>query len=116
MHGFCHLEIPSKDFERSKNFYGKIFGWKFEEMQGMDYMLFMPPDGMGGGFTKSSEPSTKPGFLPYIEVVDIQATLDTVESMGGGKVIDKTIISPEQGFFAIFNDPDGNRLGLWSKK
>ncbi len=116
MHGFCHFEIPAKDFARARSFYGGIFGWKFEEMQGMDYMLFTPPNGVGGGFSKSAEASVKPGFLPYIEVDDIEATLRKVESSGGRKVMGKTMISPEHGFFALFQDPDNNQIGLWAKK
>ena len=115
MHGFCHFEIPAKDFARARGFYGEVFGWKFEEMQAMDYMLFVPPAGIGGGFSKSAEPSVKPGFLPYIEVDDIEATLRKIESCGGKKITGKTAIGPEYGFIALFQDPDNNHIGLWAK-
>lgn len=32
MHGFTHVEIPTRDLKRAKNFYGKVFGWTFQEM------------------------------------------------------------------------------------
>jgi predicted enzyme related to lactoylglutathione lyase len=32
MHAIGHIEIPTTDFKAAKKFYGKLFGWKFEEV------------------------------------------------------------------------------------
>lgn len=114
MHGFCHVEIPTTDAKKSQEFYGKVFGWKFEETPG-DYVMFRPPEGLGGGFTTESRPS-KDGAVLYIEVADIDKKLGEIEQSGGKRLVQKTKISDEFGFYALFVDPCGNSVGLWSKQ
>ena len=114
MHGFCHIEIPTIDANKSKDFYQKVFGWKMTEDM-PDYVMFSTPDDEGGGFTTSSKP-VPGGVVLYIEVEDIEKKLVEIESRDGKKVKGKTGISAEFGFFGIFTDPCGNTLGLWSKK
>jgi predicted enzyme related to lactoylglutathione lyase len=114
MHGFCHAEIPTTDAKKSQEFYGKVFGWKFEETPD-DYVTFRPPEGLGGGFTKMSRPS-KDGVVLYIEVADIDKKLGEIEQSGGKRLVQKTKISDEFGFYALFLDPCGNSVGLWSKQ
>jgi len=115
MNGICHIEIPSKDFEKAKKFYGEIFGWKFKEMKEMNYLVFEAPDGVNGGFTSEIEPAAKPGILIYIEVEDIPATIKKSDDNGGATVVGKTQISPEHGYFAMLKDLEGNQIGLWAK-
>jgi predicted enzyme related to lactoylglutathione lyase len=114
MHGFTHIEIPTTDAQKSKVFYRKIFGWKMNEnMPG--YVMFSTGDDEGGGFTKDTKPSSN-GVVLYIEVEDIQKKLAEIAAAGGKKVKDKTGISPEFGFYALFTDPCGNIMGLWSRQ
>ncbi len=114
MHGFCHIEIPTTDAQKSKDFYGKLFGWK---MTGdvADYVMFSTPDDDGGGFTTSSKP-VQAGVVLYIEVADIEKKLAEIEAAEGKKIKGKTGISAEFGFYGLFADPCGNLLGLWSRK
>ena len=114
MHGFCHFEIPTSDAQKSKIFYSKMFGWKMIESD-PNYIMFSTPDDEGGGFSTSIKP-TKDGVVLYIEVEDIEKKLKDIESAGGKKVKGKTGISEEFGFYALFTDPCGNIMGLWSKK
>lgn len=116
MHSINYIEIPSKDFEKSKKFYGDIFGWQFDYMKEADYLSFKTPDGLGGGFDKHYDISAKPGIIFYIEVEDIPATLSKVEKSGGKTVKGKTQISPEHGYYAFVKDVHGNQIGVWSKK
>ena len=114
MHGFTHIEIPTTDTQKSKEFYAKIFGWKMEDSM-PDYVMFSTGDNQGGGLTQESKP-TSDGVILYIEVEDIPKTLGEIEAAGGKKVKDKTGISPEFGFYGLFTDPCGNIMGLWSKQ
>jgi predicted enzyme related to lactoylglutathione lyase len=114
MHGFTHIEIPTTDPKKSKEFYAKIFGWKMEENM-PEYVMFSTGDNQGGGLTKESKP-TPDGVVLYIEVEDIVKKLGEIEAAGGKKVKDKTGISPEFGFYGLFTDPCGNIMGLWSKQ
>ena len=48
-HGvWCHIEIPSKDIAKSKEFYGNVFGWTFQDY-GPDYAGIQRPDGTESG-------------------------------------------------------------------
>jgi predicted enzyme related to lactoylglutathione lyase len=111
MHGVCHIEIPTTDPQKSKDFYGAVFGWQCEDSG--DYVMWRA-HGVNGGFTKESAPA-EGGVLLYIEVEDIEKKLADVVSAGGTKLTEKTKISDEFGFFALFKDPCANTLGLWSK-
>ncbi len=113
MNDVSHIEIPTTDVNKAKDFYSRIFGWECESSG--DYVMWRPPEGVGGGFTKESKPTTD-GVILYIQVEDIEKTLNEVEQAGGKKVVSKTKISDEFGFYAIFLDPCEQVMGLWSKK
>lgn len=114
MHGFCHIEIPTTDSKKSKEFYSKLFGWKINDSN-QDYVEFSTPDDDGGGFTTSSKP-VQDGVVLYIKVEDIEKKLSEIEETGGKIVKGKTGISPEFGFYALFTDSCGNIMGLWAKQ
>jgi predicted enzyme related to lactoylglutathione lyase len=44
---------------------------------------------------------------------DIESTLAKVEELGGQTVTPKTEI-PDMGWFAVFKDPQGNLIGLFT--
>jgi uncharacterized protein len=47
---------------------------------------------------------------------DLQKVADKIEANGGKMVVPKSEIGPEMGFYAIFIDTEGNKLGLHSYK
>ena len=115
MNGICHIEIPCKDMDKAGNFYKTVFGWEITPLPQMEYAMFKPSDGPGGGFSTQAKIAGYPGVFIYIEVEDIDATLKKIEENGGKTVKGKTQISPENGYFGIFLDIEGNSIGLWSK-
>lgn len=55
-----HFDILAENPEKLINFYGKVFGWKFEKWDGpMDYWMIMTGegDGIDGGLSRKSPPS-----------------------------------------------------------
>lgn len=114
MNGICHVEIPCTDFEKMRKFYGNLFSWDIQVIPEMDYAMFNAPDGPGGSFSKQLKISDS-GILFYIEVADVEKTLSDVASAGGKTVVDKTQISPEIGYYAVFTDVENNTIGLWAK-
>ena len=111
MHTICHIEWSSTDLEKTKAFLSGLFNWKFESW-GESYILFSPPEGVGGGITKTDV--VKPGESPvvYIEVEEINMYCEKAQKLGGGVAIPKTEIS-DTGWFAHLTDPDGNIVGLF---
>lgn len=62
----------------------------------------------GDDFTPSAN-----GVTIYLNAGnDLQTILDKIESNGGKIIIPKTAHADESGFFALFLDSEGNKLGL----
>ena len=50
---FVHVELNTQDVGKAKDFYGKLFDWKLEDMAGgMDYTLIKVGEGTAGGIMK----------------------------------------------------------------
>ena len=83
-------------------------------MPEMDYVTFGAKPGPAGGFNVVDNQMTKAGdVLIYIQTGDIETTLNKIESLGGQTLLPKTEI-PTIGWFAVFTDPTGNRVGLFT--
>jgi predicted enzyme related to lactoylglutathione lyase len=109
-----HVEIPSKDVGKNSKFYADAFGWKITAFEELDYSMFEAGDGPGGGFIAGDSSMYKPEQLVvYLESTDIDADLKKIESLGGKTVMAKTEI-PGFGWYALFTDPEGNRLALYT--
>lgn len=111
MNGLCYAEFSAANLERAKSFYNEIFGWEFDSIN-ENYTSFQT-DGIGGGLSKVEKIKTG-GPIVYIQVRDIDATLEVIGRKGGRTIVSKTKISDEHGFFAHFNDSEGNVMGLWT--
>jgi uncharacterized protein len=113
------FEIHVKNFDDACKFYGGIFNWEFKLPQGADspYCNILTGEGsIGGGFTKKSKPEHDgQSVIIYIEVTNIDETLKKASAIGGKVHTPKTLISETAGSFGLFNDPDNNLIGLWSK-
>jgi predicted enzyme related to lactoylglutathione lyase len=113
------VEIPVADFSRAVTFYQAILGVSIEEMEmGGVQMGVLPSDGetVNVVLAKGSEyKPTSEGALLYLNAGnDLQPALNKIEQSGGKVIVPKTEISPEMGFFALFIDTEGNKLGLHS--
>ncbi len=115
MNEIGHIEIPTLDVSESVRFYSAVFGWTCKALPGGTYGLFKPESGVTGGFEPSNMIS-KDGIMFYVHVESIAKTLSAAVENGGAVVTPKTNHGGEDGFYAVFADPHGNRIGLWSKK
>ncbi|MEO6488717.1 MAG: VOC family protein [Ferruginibacter sp.] len=123
MNAISWFEIPATDLERAQNFYERIFGIKLfpMDMENIKMRMFPLDDNMtqvGGAIVDSGgfhKPSVTDGPLIYLNGnPDVQNILDKVEEAGGKILVNKTQISPEYGYMAVFIDSEGNRIGLHS--
>jgi predicted enzyme related to lactoylglutathione lyase len=117
------FEIPSKDLDRAQKFYETIFDLRLFPLDVVNIRMRMfpiddPNTGIGGAVVHADgfyQPSAREGVLIYLNGnPDVQIILDRVESAGGKIVVPKTQISPEHGYMGIFEDTEGNRIGLHS--
>ena len=117
-HQIVHIELPATDGSQASKFYSNVFGWKSQAFLGgeVDYWMFQPETGPGGGFNPVGEEGIfpiKPGdVLFYIDTDNIESSLATIEAEGGKSVVSRQEI-PGMGWYAIFADPTGNRVGLY---
>ncbi|MBE3559541.1 MAG: VOC family protein [Ktedonobacteraceae bacterium] len=110
-----HLEIPTTNPDETSKFYEEIFGWKIETNPAHNYVTFQSESGLRGGFTRPGAPTYKPDrLLFYLPTDDIDAALAMIEAHGGKTVIPKTEI-PHLLWWAVFIDPAGNHLGLFTR-
>lgn len=111
-----HVEIPSTDLKKSKLFYESVFGWEVSLESGMEgYALFRAGDGPGGGFDATGKKKADGEIVLYIQVEDINATLEKIKKGEGKVAAEKRDIGGGNGWFALFRDPCDNLLGLWSQ-
>ncbi len=112
---FVHVELQTKDLDKSKKFYSGMFDWKLEEIPGMDYTMISVGDGTGGGMMKNPMPSYPDNWLPYILVDDVAASTKKAKSLGAAIAKDVTEV-PGMGWFSVITDPTGATFGLWQTK
>jgi predicted enzyme related to lactoylglutathione lyase len=105
----CWTELLTIDTERSKAFYGQLFGWKAEPFPGpVPYTVFKTGDTQVGGMmaiTPQMGPMP-PNWTVYWEVSDCDATIAKAKSLGGTLCIDPMDI-PGVGRMAMLMDPQG---------
>jgi hypothetical protein len=113
------VEIPTADFSRAVTFYQAILDVTIEEIEldGVKMGLF-PNAGEGISIQLihgSDYKTSADGTIVYLNGGDdLQKVVDKIEANGGKIVVPKTEIGPEMGFFAMFTDTEGNKLGLHS--
>ena len=109
-----HFEVQSNDAEKSKAFFSEVFGWNISDAPmpgGMTYGVVdtQSDTGIGGGIGPSFDEGSHVAF--YIEVDDIQASLDKAVAAGGQVMMPVTVI-PGAVTMAFFADPAGANVGL----
>lgn len=110
---FVHIELLSTDMGEARSFYGAVFDWKFNDVPrgGNPYVMLDVGGNTGANFVESPIADPGPFWLPYVQVEDIQETLEAVRSRGGTVVRDRAD-EPGMGSFAIVRDPMGAASGL----
>ncbi|WP_028454910.1 VOC family protein [Chitinilyticum litopenaei] len=111
------FEIPATNLDRAISFYSKVFEIPIEKMETPDMKMgLFPYEGQdtvgiiiqGEGYIPSSS-----GVTLYLNAGnDLQAALSKIEENGGSVLLAKTPHADGNGYFALFLDSEGNRLGL----
>jgi predicted enzyme related to lactoylglutathione lyase len=105
-----HIEIPADDTGQSQQFWGSLFGWKFQANPGPFEYHTTQIGGQQGGAITNMEPG-KRGMRPYFEVDEIKAGAARVNELGGEA--NEAMPVPGMGWFSACKDPHGNEFGLW---
>jgi predicted enzyme related to lactoylglutathione lyase len=107
-----HWEIGARDAAKQQAFYAELFGWQVNTQNPMNYGVVVTggPGGINGGIFQP--PAGAPFVMIYVQVDDLQASLDRAVGLGGKVAMGPTPI-PGVGSIACFQDPEGNMVGLF---
>jgi len=108
-----HVEIPSTNLDKTKDFFNKLFGWDFKAF-GNGYLLYNNHKGIMVGLRKVDKINKGENTVFHITVENIDDILKNCIELGGSLKRGKTVI-PAMGWFALFFDPDGNTIGVYQK-
>jgi len=108
-----HVEIPSTDLDKAKDFYNKLLNWDFKPF-GNGYMLFNDHKGILVGLRKVERIAEGDNTVFHVSVENIDSCLEKCLKLGGSVKRRKTVI-PAMGWYALFFDLDGNTIGLYEK-
>ena len=111
------FDITTTSMAQSKEFYGKLFDWKFTPVKGTDLAAEIVAGGTSIGTLRVAEGKiTAFGGVVYIQVTDIRSSCKKAKELGG------TIppgfpfnLSDGIGAIALVVDPAGHPVGLFSR-
>jgi uncharacterized protein len=106
-----HFEIMGGTGDELETFYSKLFDWKIDSNNPLKYGIVDTdaPGGINGGIGAPHDGNKRVSV--YVQVSDLQATLDQAEKLGGKTVLAPTEV-PGGPKLAMFADPAGNITGL----
>jgi predicted enzyme related to lactoylglutathione lyase len=108
-----HIEIPSTNINRTKDFFKNLLGWEFKSF-GSGYLLFNNHKGIMVGIREVERIAKGENTVFHINVENIDELLQKAVELGGSIKRGKTIIQA-MGWYALFFDPDGNTIGLYQR-
>lgn len=117
---FSWNELMTTDVEAAKAFYGKLFGWTYDDMPisegcmaGSTYAVAKVQGESAAGLMGTVPGQNMPPMWgAYVTVTSIDQSLAETEKLGGKVLVPKTPI-PGMGFFAVIADPQGAGLGIF---
>ena len=111
------FDITTTNLTKSKEFYGKLFDWKFSPLQGTDQAVEIVSGGTAIGTLRGAECQIS-GFngVVYVQVTDIQASCKKAKELGATVVPGFPFNLPDgTGAIGLIADPSGHPLGMYSR-
>ncbi len=110
-HPVMWFEVLGNDGGKLQQFYGGLFGWRFDVIQPINYGVADTGNGRGiKGGVGSAYPGTRPWVTFYVETPDVDASLAKATSLGGSVVMPRTVMPDVT--MGVFTDPEGHVVGL----
>jgi uncharacterized protein len=106
---YIWYELLTTDPDAAQDFYANVVGWKIRDsgMSGMDYRLIAAPDADVAGLMKLPDGAPmRPGWLGYVGVDDVDATIGKIKELGGAVHMPPHDV-PGVGRFSMVADPQG---------
>lgn len=111
-HGkICYIFMHSQDPERSGAFYKTVFGWNVRTRDDGSTAFDDSTGQVSGTWTIDRPPARDGSLEVHIMVDDLDEAITSIREAGG--VVDDTDVHTTREKWAVFSDPDGNRLGIY---
>ncbi len=110
-----HLELHTGDLPRACAFYAELCDWRPERIDvgSGTYWALELGSGFGGGGIVECE-TTRPLWLPYVEVSDIAETTECARRLGAS-----VLLEPREGpagWRSVVAAPAGAEIAFWQPK
>jgi len=111
------FDITTTNLAQSREFYGKLFDWKFTALQGTDQAVEIVSRGTAIGTLRGAEGKIGSfNGVVYVQVTDIQASCNKAKDLGGTVVPGFPFDLPDgTGAIGLVVDPSGHPVGLYSR-
>jgi predicted enzyme related to lactoylglutathione lyase len=111
------FDITTTNLAKSKEFYGKLFDWKFNPVQGTDLAVEIVAGGSAIGDIRVAEGKISPfNGVVYVQVQGIQESCKKATELGGTLVPGFPFDLPNgTGAIGLITDPSGHPLGMYSR-
>jgi len=109
------VEIPATNMKRAILFYNALLGLDLELLDfGVEKMACFPNDEGAISLAPGFSPSNDGVLVSLYMEHPLEEAMETIIKNGGSVVKPKTKIEAEgRGYFALFMDSEGNRMGLY---
>jgi uncharacterized protein len=107
-------ELATPDIDASANFYGELFGWKYETFEGMPmpYMVIQTADGNSNGGLRGAMENEPTYWLVYFGTDNIENGMASATDLGADTLVPATDIG--MGQIGVLQDPQGAVFALYA--
>jgi predicted enzyme related to lactoylglutathione lyase len=111
------FDITTKDLAKSREFYGKLFDWKFTALAQTNLAVEIVASDKAIGTLRVAEGAISAfNGVVYVQVQDIQESCKKAKELGAtiapGFPFD---LSDDRGAIGLFTDPAGHPMGMYSR-
>lgn len=109
------VEIPATDFERAVNFYSTILKTHLQIFDCGQEKMACFPNGEGAiSYSPGFNPGKNGALVSFNVGKDLDEAIDRIKENNGIIIRPKAKIEVEgRGYFAVFIDSEGNKVGLY---
>jgi predicted enzyme related to lactoylglutathione lyase len=109
-----HLELHTGDLPGACTFYAGLFGWRQEEIDAgaSSYLALEMGGEIGGGVVQCG--TTRPLWLPYVEVADLSRVTERARELGAAVSLEPR--EGPAGWRSVVATPAGAEIALWQPK
>jgi len=108
-------ELNTRDLEGAATFYGRVFGYAFEDLPAVPsgYKLVKVGGNVVGGMLQMTDewgPEIPSHWMAYFQMDDVDAGFERVRALGGQVTFDP--VESPYGRFSVIRDPQGGTFSL----